>query len=101
MLGADVLVAQPLGFFRCEIQNAFAFLTQRNLPRRGDASAHGDARFDFLPDGFDGAMRAQEAVSEGFVLAQQSQQQMLRLDIGAAVLARLISCKKYYAPSFL
>ncbi len=46
-------------------------------------------------------MRAQEPVGERFVFAQQSEQQMLRLDIRASILARLISCKKDYAPSFL
>src|SRR3984957_12893705 len=101
MLSSNMLVAQALGFFGSEVQNSFALLTQRNLHRSRNAFAHGNARFNFFPDGFDRAMRPQEPVRERFILAQQSQQQMLGLDIGASVLARLVSGKKDYAPSFL
>src|SRR6202789_2214188 len=99
MLGTDVLVPQPLSFFRGEIQNAFAFLTERNFHRRGNAFAHGNARFDFLADGFDRAMRPQEPIGERFVFSQKSEKQMLRLDVGAAVLAPPVSRRKYDSPT--
>ena len=100
MFGAHVFVAQPLGFFRREIQYAFALLAQRHFHRGGDALAHGDARFDFLADGFDRAVRAQESVGQRFVFAHQAQQQMLGLDVGAAVLAGLITREEDYPTRF-
>src|SRR6202007_824134 len=99
MFRADVFVAQALCFLGCEIQDALALLAQRNFHRSRDALTRGDARLDFLADGFDRAMRAQKTVRERLILAQQSQQQMLCLDIRAAVLARLVACEKDYAPS--
>src|ERR1700685_449921 len=44
-------------------------------------------------------MGPQETVGERLILAPQSQQQMLGLDVRAAVLARLVPCEKDYAPS--
>src|SRR5277367_3414077 len=99
MFRTHVFVAQALCFLGREIQYALALLAQRNFHRSRDAFTHGDARLDFLADGFDRAMRAQETVGERLILAQKSQQQMLRLDVRAAVLARFVPCEKDYAPS--
>ena len=101
MLGAYVLVPQSLRFFRGKIENALALLAQRNFYRGRNALAHGDPCFYFFANGFDRAVRAQEPVRQRLILAQQSQEQVLRLDVGASVLARLVPCKKYHAPSFL
>src|SRR5579864_1908886 len=46
-------------------------------------------------------MRAQKAVGQRLVFAQQAQQQVLRLYIRRAELAGLVSCKEDYAPGFL
>ena len=46
--------------------------------------------FDLLADRFDGGVRAQEAVRQRLVLAQQSEQQVLGLDVRAAELAGLV-----------
>src|SRR5580704_3456875 len=100
MLGPHVLVAQSLGFLSREIQNAFAFLAEWNFYRGRDPFANGNARLDFLADRFDRAVRAQETVGERLILAQQPQQQMLRLDVRAAVLASLVPGEKNHAPSF-
>src|SRR5579864_8081661 len=46
-------------------------------------------------------MRAQKAVGQRLVFAQQAQQQVLRFYIRRAKLAGLVSCKEDYAPGFL
>src|SRR5277367_825148 len=99
MLGTNVFVAQSFCFLGREIQYALALLAQRNFHRSRNALTHGDARLDLFPDGFDRAMRAQKTVGERLILAQQSEQQVLCLDVRAAILARLVPCEKDYAPS--
>ena len=97
----DVLVPEALGFLGGEIQDALALLAQRHFHGRGDALANGDARFDLLADGLDRAVRAQKAVRQRLVLAHQAEQQMLGLDVRAAVLAGLVPREKDHAPGFL
>src|SRR6476659_6726216 len=46
-------------------------------------------------------MRAQKAVGQCLVFAQQTQQQVLRLDVRRTKLAGLVSCKEDDAPGFL
>src|SRR5579864_576946 len=46
-------------------------------------------------------MRAQKAIGQRLVFAQQAQQQVLRLYVRRAELAGLVSCKEDYAPGFL
>ena len=48
-------------------------------------------RFDLFPDGFDGGVGPQEAVSEGLVFPQQTEQQVLRFDVGTAKLRSFIT----------
>jgi hypothetical protein len=50
--------------------------------------------FDLLADGFDRRVRAQEAVGQRLVLAQQAQQQMLGFDIRTAELAGFVPGEK-------
>ncbi len=94
MFGAYVLMAQPLGLFGSEVQDALALLAQRHFDGRGDALANGDARFDLLADGLDRAVRAQESIRESLILAHQAEQQMLGLDVRASVLAGLVASEK-------
>ena len=100
MLGADVLVREPLGLFRRHIKDALAFLTERDFYRRGNALANRDARFDLFANALDGALLPQEAVGQGFVLAHQAEQQMLRLNVRTAVLASFVACEEYDASRF-
>ena len=99
MFGSDVLVAEPFRFFGGVIEDALAFLAERHFDRRGNAFANGDARFNLLADGFDRAVRPQKTVRERLVFAQQSEQQVLRLDVRAAILAGLVPREKDYSPS--
>ena len=98
---SHVLVSEPLGFFGGVVEDALALLAQGNFDRRGNAFANGDARFNFLADGFDRAVRAQEPVGESLILAHQPEQQMLGLDVRAAILAGLVPRKKDHSPRFL
>src|SRR5260370_42698892 len=101
MLGADVLVAEALRFFRGHIEDALALRAERHFDGSRDALADGDAGFDLLAYRFDRALLPQETVGQGLVLAHQAEQQMLGLDIRAAILAGFVSCKKYDASRFL
>jgi len=101
MLGADMLVAEPLRFFCRHIKDALALRAKRDFDRRGDALADGDAGFDLFANRFDRALLAQETVGQRFVLAHQAEQQMLRLDVRAPVLAGFVPGKKDDASRFL
>ena len=56
--------------------------------------------FDLLANGFDRSVRTQKAIGQGFVFAQKSQQQMLRLNIRRPELAGFVARKKDDAPRF-
>src|SRR5882762_10176557 len=100
MLGAHVLVAQALRFFRRYVKDALALRAERHFDGGRDALADGDAGLDLLAYRFDRALLAQETVGQRFVLAHQAEQQMLRLDVRAAVLAGFVPGKKYDATRF-
>ena len=57
--------------------------------------------FNLLADRLDRGMRTQEAIGQRFVFAQQSQQQVLRLDVRRTELAGLVARKEDHAPCFL
>jgi len=82
MFCPDVLVAQPLSLFRRIRQNPLALVRERQVHRGGDLFANGGVRFNLLADRLHRGVRAQEAVGQRLVLAQQTQQQVLGLDIG-------------------
>src|SRR5579863_3445392 len=96
-----MFVPEPFSFFRREVEDALALLAKWNFYRGRNALAHRDTRFDFFANGLDRAVGAQEAVRQRLVFAQQSEQQVLRLDVRAAVLARLVPREKYYPPCLL
>src|SRR6266700_7089648 len=101
MLGADVLVAEPLRFFRRHVKDALALRAERHFDGGRDALSDGDAGFDLLAYRFDRALLPQETVGQGFVLAHQAEQQMLGLDVRAAILAGFVPGEKYDASRFL
>src|SRR5208283_2591456 len=57
--------------------------------------------FDLLANGFHGSVRTQESIGQGFIFAQQPQQQVLRLYVRRPELACFVARKKDYAPGFL
>ncbi len=101
MLGADVAVREALGFFRGIGENALAFVAQRKIDRGRNFLADGGVSFDLLANGFDRGVGPQETIGQGFVFAQESEKQMLRLDIGRPELAGFVACEKDDAPGFL
>jgi hypothetical protein len=57
--------------------------------------------FDLFANGFDRSVGAQETIGQGFIFAQESEKQVLRLDIGRPELAGFVACEKDDAPGFL
>ena len=62
MFGADVLVAQALGFFSRIGQDALALVRERQIYRGGDFLANGGVRFNLLADRLHRSVRAQKTV---------------------------------------
>ena len=90
VLRADVLVAQALGFLRTVGQDAFAFVAEGQIHAGGNLLADGGVSFNLLSNGFYGSMGPQKTVRQRFVLAQQAEQQMFRLNVGTSELAGFI-----------
>jgi hypothetical protein len=81
VLGADVLVREPLGFLRRVGKHALALVAERQVYRGRYLFPDGGVAFDLLADRFDRGMRTQEAIGQGLVFAQQAEQQVLSLDV--------------------
>src|SRR5579883_2741202 len=94
VLGADVLVVQPLGLFRAIGQHALALVAEGQVHGSGNFLADGGVAFNLLPDRFDSGVRAQKTVGQCLVLAQQAQQQVLRFDERTSELAGLVAREK-------
>ena len=62
MFGSDVLVIEPLGFFRSIGQHAFALVAQRQVDRRGNLLARRCMAFDLFANRFDGRMGPKKPV---------------------------------------
>ena len=90
VLGADVLVIQPLGFFRAIGQHAFALVAQRQVHGGRNLLADRGVSFDLLADGLHRGVGAQEPVRQRLVFAQQSEEQVFGFDVGTAELAGLV-----------
>ena len=100
MLRADVLVIQPFSFFRAVRQHTFALVAQWQIHRSRNFFASRSMSFDLLPDRIHGRMRTQKAIGQLLIFPQQPEQKMLRLDVRAAKLARLVPREKYDSPGF-
>src|SRR6202041_169839 len=57
--------------------------------------------FDLLADGLDRSVRAQESIGQGFIFAQEPQQQVLGLYIRRPELACFVAREENHAPGFL
>jgi len=68
-----VFVGEPLGFFRGVGEDALALVGQGEIDRGRDLLADGGVLLYLFTDGFDGSVRAQEAIGECFVFSQQAQ----------------------------
>ncbi len=101
MFGANVAMRQALGFF-CGIgEHALALVAQREVDRGRDLFPDRGVSLDLLANGFNRGMGAQEAIGQGFVFAQKSQKQVLRLNVRRPELAGFVAREKNYTPGFL
>src|SRR5438093_862606 len=89
VLGAYVLVAQPLGLFSAVSQYSLAFVAERQIDGRRYLFANRRVPLDLFPDRIDRGVRTQEPVRQLLVFPQQPQQQVLGFDVWASKLARL------------
>ena len=101
MFGADVAMRKALGFLRGIGENPLAFIAQREIDRSRNLLADGGVSLDLLANGFDRGVGAQETIGQGFIFAQESEKQVLSLDIGRPELAGFVACEKDDAPGFL
>jgi hypothetical protein len=94
VLGRHVFHAQPLGFFRGHIQDALAFGAQRHFHARGNPSRIVmRASISFRMDSIEPCCR-RNSVGQRLVFPHQTQEKVLGLDVGAAVLAGFVSRKE-------
>ena len=99
VLGADVVVQQPIGFFGRKLQHALGFGAERNLDRRRDLLAEDRPAFDFLADVLERQVRAREdPAGQPLAFADQPEQQVLGLNRDAAELAGLVAGEEENSP---
>ena len=99
VLGPDVVVQQPIGFFGRKLQHPLGFGAERDLDRGRDLLAEYRPAFDFLADVFEGEMRPREdPAGEPLALANQAQQEVLGLNRDAAELTGLVSGEEENSP---
>src|SRR5271165_2539155 len=101
MFRADVAMRQALSFLGGISEDALALVAERKIDRGRDFFADGGVSLDLLADGLDRGVGPQETIRQGFVFAQESEKQMLSLDVRRPELAGFIACEKDYAPGFL
>src|ERR1700722_1919752 len=99
MLGSDVFVIETLGFLGAIGKHALAFMAQRKVDGGRHFFAERGVRLDLLTDRLDRRGGAKEAVGEGFILAEQAEQQMFSLDARTAKLAGFIPGEEDYPAS--
>jgi len=100
MLGADVLVAEALRFFRRIGEDALALVRKGQVDAGWDRIANDGMAFDLLADGFHGSMGVQEAVGECLVFAQQAEEEVVGLNVGRAELAGFVTGEEDHAARF-
>ena len=101
MFRADVAVRQALSFLGGIGEDALALVAERKIDRSRDFFAAGGVSLDLLAYGLDRGVGPQETIRQGFVFAQESEKQMLSLDVWRPELTGFIACEKDYAPGFL
>ena len=99
VLGADVVVQQPIGFLGRKLQHPLGFGAERDLDRGRDLLAEDRAAFDFLADVLQRQVRAREnPAGEPLAFPNQAEQQVLGLNGDAAELAGLVSGEEEDSP---
>ena len=95
VLGADVVVQQPVGFLGGALEDALGLGAERNFDRGRDLLAEDRPTFDFLADVLEGEVRASKnPARQPFSFANQAEKEVLGLNRDAPELAGLISGKE-------
>src|SRR4051794_28330327 len=76
-------------------------MAQGEIDRRRHLFTYCRMSFDLFSDRFDCRVRPQEAVCKRLVLSQESEQQVLGLNVRTSELTRFVSCKEDNPSSFL
>ncbi len=98
VLGADVVVQQPIGLFGRELQHALGLRAERNFDRRRDLLPEHGPAFDFLADVLEGQVRTREdPAGEPLPFADEPQEEMLGLNGDAAELTGLVTGEEKYS----
>src|SRR6266550_9522082 len=100
MLRANVPVAKPFGLFCAVRQYPFRFVAERKVNRGRNLVPDDTALLNLLSDRFHRTVRPQKPSTQRLVFAQQSQKQVLGLNIRRAELRSLIATKENHAPGF-
>src|SRR5437762_13922074 len=91
MFGADVPMIETLSFFGGVCKNALTFVRKRQVDRCRNFLTNRRSTFDFLANALNRRMISQETVGQILILADQTQQQVLSLNRGAAELAGFVA----------
>src|SRR4051794_41079370 len=100
MLGANVFVREAFGFLGGKCQHALALVAEWKINAGGNFFPYRGVAFDLFSDRLHRRMLAEEAIGERLVLAQESEQQVLRLDVRGPELTRLIAREEDHASRF-
>ena len=98
VLGPDVLVREPLGFFRRVGEHTLTLIAQGQVDRSRDLLPNRSVALNLFPDRLDRRMGPKEPIGKRFVFAQKSQQQVLRFNIRRTELAGFVAREENYAP---
>ena len=91
VLGADVVVEQPVRFLGGVLEHALGFGAEGDFNRGRDLLAKHGPAFDFLANTFEREVRAgKNAAGQALALANQSEEQVLGLNRDAAELTGLV-----------
>ncbi len=100
VLGADVVVQQPVGFLGGILENALGLGAEGDFDRGRDLLAEHGPAFDLLANALEGEVRAREnTAGQTLALANQSEKQVLGLNRDAAELTRLVPREEENPPS--
>ncbi len=97
VLGADVVVQQPIGLFGRRLQHPARLDAEGDLDRGRHLVAKDRPPFDFLADAFEREVRARkDAARQALAFPNEPQQQVLGLDRDAPQLAGLVAAEEQY-----
>jgi hypothetical protein len=95
VLGADVVVQEPVGLFGRVLQDALRFGAERDFDGGRDFLAEDRTAFDFLSDALEREVRpGEDPAGQPLSLANQAEQEVLGFNRDAAELTRLVSGEK-------